>query len=85
MRARINKYVTYIEEEYWQTYTNQPLPTVLLIFSDESSKGSIAKFIIQKFSDVYTADLNFFLTTKDAIITHGLQGNIWRKVKKSNY
>lgn len=76
LKKRVQQYVNYFAEGYWQNNTDKPFPKILYVLPDEKSKRYIAKHIKELSDD----SLSFYLSTWDAIRTHGLCKEVLEKV-----
>lgn len=79
MRRRVKRYFEYYSSDEWQDNTGQPFPEIILACPNQRLKSHLNFFIKNKLND-YT-DLAFYLTTKEAIQTQGLNKNTLEKVE----
>jgi len=79
LRRRIKQYIAYFYENTWQEATNHPFPKIFMICPDERSKRYLHRFI-QKALEY--SDLEFYLSTWEAVETKGLCSEVLEKVEK---
>lgn len=80
LRARVKRYLEYVQEGKWEEATeNIKFPSILLVCPNEARKKHInyfTKSLLEKTFD----EVSFFLTTKETI-TFSKSKNIWQKVE----
>jgi len=82
MRRRVKQYFEYYNSDEWQDNTGQPFPEVILVCPNHRLKSHLNFFIQNKLSD--DSELAFYLTTKEDILTQGLNKNTLEKVKEKD-
>lgn len=82
IRKRVDNYLEYYQENYWQDHNKYPFPKILLICPSVRVKISIQKYIasLLEFED---DGLSFFLGLKDNIDKFGINQNTWENVETS--
>jgi hypothetical protein len=75
--------VDYFDENTWQETTGHPFPTILLICPDDRSKRYLYRYI-QKTLE-YATDLEFYLSTWEAIKAKGMCREALEKVEETDY
>lgn len=85
LQKRVHLYIRYSLEGTWQAHSDEPLPMILFVCPDEKRIKYVKKCIKKMLPDSYASGVSFFLTTKDAIKTHGLKISIWEKVNLTDY
>ena len=72
---RMINYVQYSYANRWADYSNDPLPTFLIICPNETTKRHLYKTIENE-----SPSTPFYLTTKETIQESGFKGDVWQKV-----
>lgn len=75
LEKRIKKYLEYVDDNSWNSYTKDPLPSFLFICPKEYVKKKIYKLISEEITKG-----KFFVATKEEIQQSGFQG-VWEKVE----
>ena len=79
LRRRVKQYVDYFDENDWQEATKHPFPQVILISPEERSKRYLKRYIQ---TVIEYSDIEFYLSTWDAIRTKGLRRDILEKIEE---
>jgi len=83
LRKKIEQYIEYFEESTWQEKTGHPNPSLLFICPNETIKAFLYKHIAQALEEEAEEEINFYLTTRQAVEDSKLQSsNIWKKVEE---
>lgn len=79
LRRRINQYVDHYDDNAFQETTKHPFPQVLIVCPDDRSKRYLHRYI-QKILD--TTDVEFYLSTWEAVKTKGMCREVLEKVEE---
>jgi hypothetical protein len=79
LRKRVKQYLEYYNSDEWQDHTDKPFPEIILICPNNRLKNHLYYFIQSKISD--DSEPFFYLTTREAIVTKGLNRDTLEKVK----
>lgn len=76
---RIQKYLDYFDDGYWQDQTDCPFPEVIFVVSDERSYSYLNWYLPKILED--SDDINFYLISKEKIKKEGFNKNSLRKME----
>ena len=75
---RIQKYLDYFDDSYWQDQTGCPFPEIIFVVSDERSYSYLNWYLPKVLED--NDEINFYLITKTKIKTEGFNKNSLKKI-----
>lgn len=75
VRNRINQYIRYYEDNYWQENHKHPFPKILLICPSVRVINSLSRYISEKVDE--ETDIEFYLALKDSISLKGITDDTW--------
>ena len=78
LRTRINHYFKYHDSDEWQENTDKPFPEIIIVCPGERIKNHLNYYIQSKLEE--DSDLIFYLTTREIIITQGLNSKSLQRV-----
>jgi hypothetical protein len=76
---RIQRYLDYFDDDYWQDQTGCPFPEVIFVVSDERSYAYLNWYLPKVLED--NDEVNFYLISKAKIKTEGLNKNSLKKME----
>jgi len=79
LRHRVKAYLTYYESDDWQDNTDKPFPEIILICPTVKLKNHLYYYIREKLDE--DDHPNFYLTTKEQIISLGLTRETLEKIE----
>ncbi|SRR3990167_11107228 len=74
--SKINKYLRYFEEGYWQDHQKHPFPKILFIYPNPKIKKWLVRTIAEKLED-QDIDISFFLGSRASIQQDSITGQTW--------
>ncbi len=80
LRTRIEKYTTFFTEGNW--IKKEKPPNILFICPDNTIKKFVVKYTKETL-EAENADIDFFVTETDSIISKTIEGQIWQKIERS--
>jgi hypothetical protein len=83
IRYKIDQYIKFREEEDWSIFTglDGKFPIILLIFADQQKLNSMARYIKEKFDELYIENITFLLGTHKKILAGKKEDMVWEMVK----
>lgn len=79
LRKKISDWCEYFDDNTWQETTQHHFPSILIVTSSESVKYFLNHHISQVLESEMT-EIDFYLSTVDAITASEMRTNIWQKV-----
>lgn len=79
LRKKITDWCEYFDDGVWQETTQHPFPSILIVTSSEAVKYFLYHHISQVLEQEM-AEIDFYLSTVDAIAASEMRTNIWQKV-----
>jgi hypothetical protein len=79
INKRIQRYLDYFDEAYWQDQTGCPFPEVIFIVSEEKSFSYLNWYLPKVLED--NEEINFYLITKEKMATEGFNKNSLKKIE----
>lgn len=79
INKRIQRYLDYFDEAYWQDQTGCPFPEVIFIVSEEKSWSYLNWYLPKVLED--NEEINFYLITKEKMETEGFNKNNLKKIE----
>jgi hypothetical protein len=81
LRQRIIKYLSFYQNNEWESITQHPFPTIYIICPNDRTLDYIKRYIKTKCVLLDEPNLIIYLTTLDKVKESNITGDIWIKIR----
>jgi hypothetical protein len=83
LRRKILSYIEYFDSSKFQNYTKLSFPSLLWVCPDQKIKKFLYRHIIRVLEEEAIDGMNFFLATKEEVVSSKLKTNVWQRVEET--